>query len=260
MHLRQAIKLVLMQACRLYAIVIGIPQYPAVLMYHSFDETDWKHGVSASELKKQIEYLLENHTVVPLADIAAWVRGEADLPNNAVAITIDDGYTDTYDVFFPLAQWYQLPFTLFLTTDLKTQSKLGNLRRPTVEQLQEMHRSGLMTVGLHGHTHQNFPEVLETGRETEEIKASEQFIVEVFSSAPTAVAYPAGRVNETVFAYFREAGYSVGCTTRPGFVTQGDDLLRLRRIGVDRTTTMSLFRLRLSSGFPLYLKLVRLFK
>ncbi len=203
-------------------------------------------------------YLVNNRPVVSLADIYAWQRGQKEIPENAIALTIDDGYEDTYSVFFPLAQKYQLPFTLFLTTDLSPQKKLGNFPRPTLSQLKEMLASGLMTVGVHGHSHINFTHVLEQGIQQVEIEDSRTFMETEFGVKITAVAYPAGRTSEAVFTYVHDAGYQLGCTTRPGFVQRSGDSLRLPRIEVDRATRLPLFTARLGAGFPIFLGLLRL--
>ena len=40
--------------------------------------------------------------MVPLADVLAAIRGEAELPDRAVAITVDDAYRSVYEVGYPL--------------------------------------------------------------------------------------------------------------------------------------------------------------
>lgn len=231
---------------------------PAILMYHSFNTARWKYSVTPENLEQQIAYLVQHRSIVSLSEIVAWQRGEREIDAHAVAITIDDGYEDTYSVFFPLAQKYRLPFTLFLTTDLAPQKKLGNFSRPTLLQLQEMHASGLMTLGVHGHSHINFTEVLEQGIEETEIAASRAFMETTFGVKVSTVAYPAGRTSAAVFSYMSTAGYEAACTTRPGFVDRSTDPFKLPRIEVDRTTNFSLFRGRLGAGFPLFLGILRL--
>lgn len=257
MNIRQLGKITTLAICNAIASLFGRPLQPAILMYHSFDTTEWKHGVDPKELERQLEYLVAKRKVVPLKDIVAWVKKEGEIPANAVAITIDDGYEDTYSVFFPLAKKYQLPFTLFLTTDLSVMPKLGNLQRPTTEQLKEMAESGLMRIGVHGHSHMNFPEVLERGLSKQEIEDSRVFIQTHFGQPADIVAYPAGRTNEAVFSYFKQNGYAAGCTTRQGLVQRSDDLMKLSRVVVDRATNFQLFSGRLKPGFRLFLTLRR---
>jgi peptidoglycan/xylan/chitin deacetylase (PgdA/CDA1 family) len=174
-----------------------------------------------------------------------------------VAITIDDGYEDTYSVFYEYAKKHQIPFTLFLSTNLSVQEKFGKLPRPTFEQLREMGKSGLVTFGLHGHSHQFFTEVFSAGREEEEIVASEEIIMKELGVTPEVVAYPSGRYDETVLKYFRERPeYIGGVTIHSGFVRVDDDPFRLRRVEVSRNTpTKLLFTLRLTPALDVYNKL-----
>ena len=89
--LRLKFKTGLLGVCNVLAALAAIRVRPAILMYHSFDITNWRHGISPEELLRQLEYLRTTRTVVSVTDILAWNRGEKDLPDNAVAITIDDG-------------------------------------------------------------------------------------------------------------------------------------------------------------------------
>ncbi len=253
MNLRQLSKTIALALCNAVAALLGKRKQPSILMYHSFDTTDWKHGVNPRELEKQITYLKKHRTIVPLSQIVEWVRGEGELAENAAAITIDDGYEDTYSVFFPLAQKYQLPFTLFLTTNLSTMPKLGNLPRPTIAQLKEMNASGLMTLGLHGHSHVNFPDALRDGQLENELKLSHDFVTALTGYTPQYVAYPAGRYDVNVVRKVKELKYTAACSTIPGVIGSGDDLMLLKRIGVDKNTSFQFFKQKLGKGFPLFI-------
>lgn len=256
MSARNIHKEIVMILCSIVGYFTGAALKPAILMYHSFDGIGWKHGVSPKNLEKQFVYLKKKKEVVTLLDIITYVKNEKEIPKNTIAITVDDGYEDTYTILYPLAKKYNFPFTLFLTTDLSILPKLGNLPRPTWEQLKEMSDSGLVDVQVHGHSHVNFPEIFENGIEADEIEICKTIIWNKLGSVATIVAYPAGNYNKRVLKYFRTKKYVAGCTTRQGFVQSNDDPLQLNRIPVDRATTMPLFRLRLTAGYPIYLSLV----
>lgn len=238
-----------------------------ILMYHSFDATGWKYGVRPKELERQIAYLVVRKRVVPFADAVAFVKGMVPHPNHplakggeadateagltsprpCVAITVDDVYEDTYTVLFPLLKKYNIPATLFLTTDLSPQEKLGNLPRPTWEQLKEMQDSGLVTVEVHGRTHINWP-TLETDEAlADEILGARNDIEMHLGYRPRFAAYPAGRRDARVADYLKRSGFEAAVAITEGAVHAGDDLFTLKRVQVDRNMNFTLFRLRLDA-------------
>ena len=84
-----------------------------ILTYHRFSADGASQTVSESQFRWQLQYLTSRYHVVPLSQLAA---GHA-LPPRALAITIDDGYRDAYEIAFPLLKEFGLPATLFVVTD-----------------------------------------------------------------------------------------------------------------------------------------------
>ncbi len=252
--LRTILKTNALYACNILAFLCRLPSRPSVLMYHSFDNTNWKHSVSPAQLQQQLLFLTKKKDVVPLKDVVAFVKGEKKISAKSVAITVDDGYENTYTVLFPLAKKYGIPFTIFLTTNLSSMEKLGNAPRPTWAQLQEMVDSGLVHVGVHGHTHINFPEVLRFSIQEAEIIESKSLIARKLGVEPLFVAYPAGRYDMATYQYVQQH-FTAAFSTHQGHVHINDDIFMLRRVPVDRGTTLRLFKARLLSGYQVYLRL-----
>jgi len=232
-----------------------------VLMYHSFDTKGWRYGVDPKELERQIAYIMQHYTVVPLLDVVSFARGEKMLPKNAVAITVDDGYEDTYTELFPLAKKYSIPFTVFLTTDLSQQEKLGNLKRPSWDQIQEMHQSGLVTIEVHGRHHSNFPDISDDEQKLrEEIDGCREDIQSKLSYTSNIIAYPAGRRNSDVIEYVAKQGFQAGFLAREGHVRRGMNIFELPRVQVDRTIPLFQFKARLTPALGLHVKMMSLLR
>lgn len=218
-----------------------------VLMYHSVEDTAWKYGVRVSEFERQLSYLARHLRVVKIEDVVAYVQGRRMLPKRSVAITIDDGYLDTYQAVFPLLKKYNLPATVFLTTDLSPRPELGNLPRPSWEQVAEMARSGLVNFEVHGHEHKNLaalsrdPEALAA-----EIDHCRELIRKFTGYLPACVAYAAGHKNQAVIDYLKRAGFRAAFAITEGLIRPGDDVYALRRVQVDKTINFALFRMRLT--------------
>jgi peptidoglycan/xylan/chitin deacetylase (PgdA/CDA1 family) len=88
-----------------------------ILMYHRFSENAHPGRVSREQLTAHLEYLRKHYRVLPLKEIAARLQRGDNLPPNTAAITIDDGYSDVYDIAFPVFKKFDAPATLFVITD-----------------------------------------------------------------------------------------------------------------------------------------------
>ncbi|MBN1559659.1 polysaccharide deacetylase family protein [candidate division KSB1 bacterium] len=73
-------------------------------------------AIDVQEFEQQVKILTSCFNVCSLeAAIPALQRGE--LPPNSVCITFDDGYRDNYEYALPVLVKYNVPATVFLTTD-----------------------------------------------------------------------------------------------------------------------------------------------
>jgi peptidoglycan/xylan/chitin deacetylase (PgdA/CDA1 family) len=88
-----------------------------ILTYHRFSENEAGEGTSAELLEDQIDYLCAHYQIKPLSEMAYRVRNGLSLQPYTAAITIDDGYADSYRVAFPILRKHRVPATLFVVTD-----------------------------------------------------------------------------------------------------------------------------------------------
>lgn len=223
-----------------------------VLMYHSVEDTDWKYGVRPKDFQKQIGYLKDNYHVVPLERVVNFIKSRDDLPNKSVALTFDDGYLDTYQTVFPLLKQYQLPATVFLTTNLAPQPKLGNLPRLNWEQIKEMFASGLVKFEVHGHNHQELS--------AEEVLQCREAIANHLQYQSQLIAYPAGRHNPAIVNFLKNNGFLAAFGISEGLVKQGDDLFNIKRIQIDKTMNFMLFKLRLTGAIEWHRRFINLWR
>jgi peptidoglycan/xylan/chitin deacetylase (PgdA/CDA1 family) len=88
-----------------------------ILTYHRFSKVEDGRSTSVQSFAEHLEYLKSHYTVLPLSRIATLVAKGEGLPASVVAVTIDDGFSDSYELAFPLLQRHRLPATLFVVTD-----------------------------------------------------------------------------------------------------------------------------------------------
>lgn len=87
-----------------------------ILNYHRFSLDIRSDAVSVSDFKAHLKYVKDNYNVFALSDAISLVRDKS-LPRNALVITIDDGYSDAYELAFPILSEFELPATLYCVTN-----------------------------------------------------------------------------------------------------------------------------------------------
>jgi poly-beta-1,6-N-acetyl-D-glucosamine N-deacetylase len=86
-----------------------------------------------------------------------------------------------------------------------------------------------------------------------EISGCKRQLEDEFGLDVYAFAYPNGDLSDREVEFVKKAGYRCGVTTRVGLNDSNTDLYRLRRVGMDDTTSVSEIIVR-ASGLAAYLK------
>lgn len=90
-----------------------------ILMYHRVAEEDidpWSLRVTPQHFAEHLEILRKHTQPVSLKQIAQAHR-EGNIPDRAAAITFDDGYANNFYQAKPLLEKYEIPATVFVTTN-----------------------------------------------------------------------------------------------------------------------------------------------
>jgi len=88
-----------------------------IVTYHRFTHDNADVKTASHAFVQQLDYLTDHYEIVPLSYIGERLARGERLPANIAAITIDDGYSDAYDIAFPLLRERRLPATIFVVTD-----------------------------------------------------------------------------------------------------------------------------------------------
>jgi peptidoglycan/xylan/chitin deacetylase (PgdA/CDA1 family) len=197
--------------------------------------------VSPEEFEKQIKYLVdEGFTFLFAREVEQAVREGTELPMNAVAITLDDGYLDNFQEAYPILKKYGAKATIFMTTVNLTRSE-----RLNAEQLVEM-RKDQVRYGSHTVHHYDLtaldPAILDF-----ELVESKRVLEEILDEEIDSLAYPAGSYDQTVVVHAYKAGYRAGWKKGGGMVTPDEDLMLLPRVRVSGRHGMSDFERKINS-------------
>lgn len=90
-----------------------------ILIYHSIVDIPlefdmWTH-MHVSLFEEHMQLLARETNVVPLEEMVNGIK-KGRLPQNAVAVTFDDGFGNNYTRAYPILKKYNIPATIFLST------------------------------------------------------------------------------------------------------------------------------------------------
>jgi peptidoglycan/xylan/chitin deacetylase (PgdA/CDA1 family) len=88
-----------------------------ILMYHRFSLDSEPFKLNAVVFERQLAFLAKKYNIIAFPDLLEFYQGKAELPDNPLIITIDDGYYDNYSIAYPLLRKYDISATIFLATD-----------------------------------------------------------------------------------------------------------------------------------------------
>jgi len=199
----------------------------SVLCYHDFGMRESSNAmvIPANKFRLQMQALEEaGITVVSMADFLAWRRGEIDLPEQSVVITIDDGWKSTHTIALPVLKEFGYPFTVFLYAKYVN----GGSRALTYAEIGEIMEHG-GAIGSHSVSHPGPAKVrrmegLDTGKNDafilHEMEGSRKFLESKFGGPVTTYAYPGGLYTDRMLELNEGVvGYEALFTCNPSKVT-----------------------------------------
>ena len=210
-----------------------LPAYAAdsasVIMYHRFGETDYPAtNISIEQFEAHLEELKTGgYTVMALGDIVKALREGGDLPNKAVAITIDDAYLSVYTHAWPRLKDAGFPFTLFVSTQAVDR---GYVQYLNWDQIREMVDGG-MTVGHHTASHLHMADATDAIVVAEIQTAASRYQAEL-GAVPEIFAYPYGEFSSANQDALKAAGIKAAFGQHSGAFGLGEDLYGLPRFSM----------------------------
>jgi peptidoglycan/xylan/chitin deacetylase (PgdA/CDA1 family) len=208
-------------------------QVVPVLCYHRFADTcDASLCTPADLFARQMAYLEENgYKVISITDFLDFLRYRGSIPQKAVIITMDDGYSSAYDIAFPILKKHGFTAALFVYTDFVGTSNSA----VTWEQLRRMKAAGF-EIGSHSLSHCDLTRKKDgesdeayLDRVRKELLLSKKILDEKLDQNTIHLAFPYGEFNQSLLAMSEEAGYKLGFSVKQGGNAFFSHPLRLKR-------------------------------
>ena len=203
----------------------------AILLYHHVSSsTPASTSISPEAFKSHMEYLDAHHTVVSLQDVVSAIQHNTTLPENAVAITFDDGYANILDNAHPILADLGFPYTVFINPD-----EIGvGPKQLTWEQVIAMHNDGVVFANhTLDHLHMlNGEQVMGERAWLEKVwqnvESAEKKIEDKLDISLKYLAYPFGEYNTALANKLKAEGY-IGFGQHSGAVGLSSDMQALPR-------------------------------
>jgi peptidoglycan/xylan/chitin deacetylase (PgdA/CDA1 family) len=198
----------------------------SVLGYHNFITGTSKEPmqINIGHFRDQMQAIKDAKLpVISMKDFLAWRRGEKDVPDPSVVITIDDGWKSTHTLAMPVLKEFGYPFTVFLYKRFVN----GGSKSMSTAEIKELMANG-GEVGSHSVSHPYKAKITAMFRKSPEegegflrmeMKDSRQFLEDLLAVKVPTYAYPGGYHSPREQEIGKEAGYEAMFTVNAAKVT-----------------------------------------
>ncbi|MCR9079885.1 MAG: polysaccharide deacetylase family protein [Hyphomonadaceae bacterium] len=205
-----------------------------ILMFHSISDAGGPTSIAPDTFKSMMSSLAaSDYNVVSLQDVAAWHKGERDLPAKAMAITFDDGFVDFKEHAHPVLEQFKFPSTLFVPTR-KTGGEEDwygghDATRPLLDWPDlKMLDQARVDIAPHGRNHVDLSS-LGADELRAEVSGSKEDLESELNKVTSHFAPPYGQVNAAALAQIAEH-YDLSVGVEHGIATRNSDIHDLPRL------------------------------
>ncbi len=217
--------------------LLPLPGDIPVLMYH-FTGTEDEASQSKNVLpEKSFRHQMQTlktlgYHVISLEDYEATRQGKRQPQGKEIVLTFDDGNEAYRSVFLPILKEFGFPSANFLVSE----SVKGKLHASmSLEEVQEIAKEPLVTLGVHSKTHPFLTEV-DSEQLKDEIMNSKKDLETWLGQSFLYFSYPFGDFNPEVMNVVKEAGFHLAFTTSPKKLrnlSEGDFSITRIKMGKD---------------------------
>ncbi|MFI2473079.1 polysaccharide deacetylase family protein [Nocardia xishanensis] len=215
-----------------------------ILMYHLIDDIDSPMAVPPSRFAEQMALLAgEGYRLITGSELHDALLNRQPLPHNAVLVTFDDGYTNTFTTALPVLEHYGVPAVMavcggYLTDDLPLHLPHTSQEIAETAAVAAWLESG-REIAAHSYTHPRLTTLTDTALHWQ-IHGDAETLTELLGVTPRIFAYPYGAHDARVRAAVAQV-YPLAMATGEHQAT-GLDPHRLPRIQVDPRWDLRQFR------------------
>ena len=204
--------------------------YASVIMYHRFGENKYPStNIKIEQFLKHIEELLKpKYNVIDIKEGLKAIENSKLIKDRSVIITIDDAYSSVFKYAWPILKKHNLPFTLFVSTDVIDNKVPGYM---SWEEIRILRDNGV-TIGSQTKSHPHMYNLNQSQVIYELSKSNDRFIKEI-GSKPKIFAYPYGEYNLDVLKEVKAHGFIAAFGQHSGIAHLSIGLYQLPRFAMN---------------------------
>tara|TARA_Y100001949_G_scaffold68175_1_gene57789 strand:- start:399 stop:1454 length:1056 start_codon:yes stop_codon:yes gene_type:complete len=197
------------------------------LMYHRFEEnkypsTNIKNEIFSEHLKEINNLGIEFIKYKKFEEII-----KIDIDKNYLLLTIDDAFESFYLNAWPVLKNKKIPFILFVNT-----REVGKHGYMTWNQIREINKSNLGTIGNHSHSHEYLVDW-----EDNKIKSDLETSIKIFKKelgySPKIFSYPFGEYSNSLKKIVSDLNFKFAFGQHSGVIDITKDFLELPRFPIN---------------------------
>ena len=196
-------------------------------MYHRFEENKYP----STNIKKEIfiEQLNEINNLgikfINYKKFSEVIKNNID--KNYILLTIDDAFESFYKNGWPILKEKKIPFILFVST-----REIGKHGYMTWEQIKEVEKSNLGTIGNHSHSHEYMVDW-----EDDKIKSDLNNSIKIFKKelgySPSVFSYPFGEYSNNFKKIVLDFNFDFAFGQHSGVIDPTKNFLELPRFPIN---------------------------
>ena len=196
-------------------------------MYHRFEEnkypsTNIKNEIFSEHLKEINNLGIEFIKYKKFEEII-----KIDIDKNYLLLTIDDAFESFYLNAWPVLKNKKIPFILFVST-----REVGKHGYMTWDQIREINKSNLGTIGNHSHSHEYLVDW-----EDNKIKSDLETSIKIFKKelgySPKIFSYPFGEYSNSLKKIVSDLNFKFAFGQHSGVIDITKDFLELPRFPIN---------------------------
>ena len=204
--------------------------YASVIMYHRFGDSRYPStNIKKEQFLKHINELLKpEYNVIDIELALQAINNIKLIKDKSIVITIDDAYSSVYNYAWPIFKKHNLPFTLFVSTDVIDNKTPGYM---SWEEIRILRDNGV-TIGSQTKSH---PHMYKINKQKiiDELTISNKRFIQEIGSRPKIFAYPYGEYNLEVLEQVKTHGFTAAFGQHSGVAHKSLGLYELPRFAMN---------------------------
>ena len=211
---------------------INKANYASVIMYHRFGEKKYPStNIKIKQFLLHVNELIKpKYNVINIKDGLKAIENIKLIKDRSVIITIDDAYSSVFKYAWPILKKHNLPFTLFVSTDVIDNKTPGYM---SWEEIRVLRDNGV-TIGSQSKSHPHMYDLNQNELIYELSKSNARFVKEI-GSKPEIFAYPYGEYNLNVLEEVKAHGFIAAFGQHSGIAHLSLGLFELPRFAMNET-------------------------